>query len=573
MTSTASHTDQSAEGGSSEWAPLERAAFAAQALLLVSAAFRNLGSLNTDAVAYIRIAGYFAEWNTELMISGYWGPLLSWLMVPFRWLGMDGVPAARVAMILSGVVFLFGSRAVFVSLGLDRRSRITGLWIAAAFSVFWSVRHITPDLLLAGLMGVAIAGVMDRSWVTSREAAALAGVAWGLAYYSKAIAFPLAILSTATGAALVWFSGGTKAKEALRQATWTLATFAALAGPWMLVLSLKYGGPTFSTSGRINHAIAGPPDVERYHPFAKVLHRPDRGRVTQWEDPSGMGYNFWSPFDNASAARHQAGIVVENVPKVVNYFGGFNVAHLLRSNFVVSARDLFVLIPGFDLLYLPLIGLVGCLVMRGGIRERLRSERWRWAVGPVILMGGLYLPVYLRSDDLRYFYPAFPFVWVAVVGVGVGLAERFGKGADDAEAWALRISTASFALPAMIWLLAVLVGIPNAGNDFAKELANRMEKAGLSGPIAGSATLQGGRAGLYTAFHLGAPWLGDDENAGAGEFAESGAEYVIATVFDSRIESIARDERFEDATSALFAPEEQEILPLRVFRRSGAVVD
>lgn len=551
------------------WHPVERAALVVQAALLVLVAARNLHALNTDAIAYIRIAGYWTEGNTELMVSGYWGPLLSWLMVPFRWSGMDGMVAARASMAISGVVFLLGCRAVFRVLEIERPFRIAGVWIAALLSVFWSARHITPDLLLAGLMALAMAALMDRSWPGSRRRAVMAGLAWGISYYAKAIAFPLAILVTAATAGLAWLCGEGRGKDCLRRSVVTFAAFALVAAPWMLTLSLKYKGPTFSTSGRINHAIAGPPDVERYHPFAKVLHRPDPGRVTQWEDPSAMDYRFWSPFDDAAAARHQLGIVAENVPKIVNYFSGFNVAHLLRSNFVVAARDLFTLIPGFDLFYLPLVGFVGCLAMRGGIRARLQSERWRWGVVPVILMAGLYLPVYLRSDDLRYFYPAFPFVWAAVAGTAGLLAGRFGEGAGNARAWALRVSAASFALPAMIWLLAALVGIPNAGNAFAMELADRMEKAGMSGPIAGSATLQGGRAGLYTAFHLGEPWLGDDVEAGPREFAETSADVVILTVFDSRIEELKRIGLFVDATPELFSAEEIEQFPLRVFRRSA----
>jgi len=340
-----------------------------------------------------------------------------------------------------------------------------------------------------------------------------------------------------------------------------------VAGPWMLILSLKYGAPTFSTSGSINHAIAGPPDVERYHPFAKVLHEPDPGRVTQWEDPSKMDYHFWSPFENAASVKHQLGIVVENVPKVVNYFSGFNAAHLLRSNFVVSARDLFTLIPGFYLFYLPLLGLIGCLAMRGGVRERLRNDRWRRAALPVILMGGLYLPVYLRSDDLRYFYPVFPFVWVAVAGAGGCVVDRFEAKAGGGERWVLRVAIASFGLPAMIWLLAALVGIPNAGNAFARELATRMKEQGLSGPIAGSATLQGGRAGLYTAFHLNEPWLGDDKDAGAAEFAGSGAQFVILTAFDKRGAELGANQLFEEATASVVSPGEAEGFPLRIFKR------
>ena len=78
MKAGASQAEDHSEAGESAWHPWERAALCAQAVLLLLAALQNLDALNTDAVAYIRIAGYWAEWNPELMISGYWGPLLSW---------------------------------------------------------------------------------------------------------------------------------------------------------------------------------------------------------------------------------------------------------------------------------------------------------------------------------------------------------------------------------------------------------------------------------------------------------------------------------------------------------------
>lgn len=541
-------------------------AFVFQFLFLTSAAFRNHGALNTDAIAYLQIAEYWAEWNADLMVSGYWGPLLSWLMAPFIKAGVEPMIAARIVMVVSGVVFLLGCKDVFRAFEIDPAMRALGLWIAAAFSVFWSVRHITPDLLLAGLMALAIASTVDRRWLTSRRVAALAGVWWGLAYLAKAIAFPLAGLTTLALAGLfVWF-GAAGVREAVKRACLTWIAFGVVAAPWVLILSLKYGGPTFSTSGRINHAIAGPPDVERYHPFAREFHLPDKGRVTQWEDPSKMDYKFWSPFAGGGHFRHQVGIVGENVPKVLTYFSGFNIAHLFGTGGKVAARDLLMLVPGFDLAYLGLVGLIGCFAPRRNWRERFKEERWRWAALPVALMAGLYLPVYLRSDDLRYFYPAFPLVWVAACGVIAVLARRFIKDEGRGRWLAARVLAVSFGLAAGIWTLVALVGVPNAGSHFARDLAQRMEAANLKGPIAGSATLQGGRAGLYAAWFLNEPWLGDDETAGADGLAESGASVVVATRFDSRVEEMEHDRRFEDIGGRLFASEEMEGYPLRVFR-------
>lgn len=541
-------------------------AFAFQIVFLTLAAFQNQDALNTDGIAYLRIAGYYANWQTDLMISGYWGPLMSWLMVPFIKAGLTAMIAARIVMALSGIVFLFGCRAVFRAFDIDRTTQAIGMWLAAATSVFWSVRNITPDLLLAGLMGLAIASLMEKRWLDSRRGAARAGIFWGLAYLAKAVAFPLAILISVAFATLYRVTGLSTTKQAARQLTVTAVVFACIAALWMITLSVKYGGLTFSTSGRINHAIAGPSDVERYHPFARTYYSPDPGRVTQWEDPSNMDYKFWSPFESGAYATHQTKIVLENLPKVVGYFCGVNVAHLLSAGGELSARDLLVLIPGFDLFYVGLAGLVGCAAMRGNWRGKLTEERWRWALAPVLLMAGIYLPVYLRSDDLRYFYPAFPLVWVASSGLLFHLVRTFPKHAERIRALGIRLLAGSFALPALVWLLAACVGIPNAASSVSRDLAARMEAANIAGPIAGSATMQGGRAGLYTAYFLDQPWHGDETVMSPENLRNSGARHAIVFRFSPSFSQLQFHPAFQNLDMLLFnSAEEAADYPLALF--------
>ena len=54
----------------------------AYALMLVSM-LNNLARLNTDAISYMRVGEYWSVGNLGFAVNGYWGPLLSWLMVPF----------------------------------------------------------------------------------------------------------------------------------------------------------------------------------------------------------------------------------------------------------------------------------------------------------------------------------------------------------------------------------------------------------------------------------------------------------------------------------------------------------
>ena len=149
--------------------PQLRWLFLGQALLLGIAAVRNAHQLNPDAIAYCRIAGYYAAVEWDLAVTGYWGPLLSWLMVPLLKLGCAPLVAARVVMAASGVVFLAGAVSVFRAFRLPPKALLAGAWMALGWSIFWSVRNISPDLLLAGLVSLALAATVEAMLVSGRS--------------------------------------------------------------------------------------------------------------------------------------------------------------------------------------------------------------------------------------------------------------------------------------------------------------------------------------------------------------------------------------------------------------------
>lgn len=521
--------------------------FAAQAVLLAVAAWRNLHQLNPDAVSYCRIAGYYAAGQWELAVTGYWGPLLSWLMVPLLKAGVAPLVAARGVMVLSGVVFLCGAVAVFRAFRLPRVALLAGAGIAAAWSVFWSVRNISPDLLMAGLASMAMAATLEAvltpcrrlavavsNPLASEEAATAshrhgraarcaiaAGVWWGLAYLAKAVALPWAVLVTA-GFALFAACGrpGLPRELALRLGTVWLG-LALVAGPWVAVLSLHYGKFTFSTTGPIAHALAGPGEESRYHPAMVTLHQPDAGRVTQWEEPSRMAYSHWSPFASGENFQHQLAVVARNAATLTEWLWG--VRWLSGAD---DPRGAARLLPGFDLLGLSLAGVVGGAVVLFANRRRARRVWWSWAVVPVFCLGGLYLPFFVMAEDTRYFHAALPFVWVLVIGAW-GWVSRRQEWARRIRPTVFRVAVWAFLIPPLLWLGVALYGIPNSASQAAHELATQLKTGGHHGPVAGSGLLPGGRAGLYTAFLLGERWLGDDALAGPAEFAAAGARVVV----------------------------------------------
>lgn len=513
--------------------------FAVQAVLLAVAAWRNQHQLNPDAIAYCRIAGYYAGGQWDLAVSGYWGPLLSWLMVPLLKVGCPPLVAARAMMAVSGVVFLCGVVAVFQAFRLPRRAMVTGATIAVGWSVFWSVRNISPDLLLAGLVGLAVSATVRLFLFRSRRgdeadsergikrnrlltSAATAGWWWGVAYLAKAVALPLAVLVT-VGLAGFAASGRADLRRvlALRLGMVWLC-LALVAGPWIGVLSSHYGKFTFSTTGPIAHALAGPGEASRYHPAMVTLHHPDGGRVTQWEEPSRMAYRFWSPFGSEENFRHQLGVVWSNAGTVTSWLQG--VRWITGAE---TVRGVAGMMPGFDLLGLSLVAVAGGLAVGCLQNRRLRRVRWCWAAGPVVCLGGLYLPFWVQAEDQRYFYATFPFVWVLVLSGWRWTCAQGWTWTRGIRLRLFRLAGVAFLIPAGMWLCAGIWSLPNAASRTARELAAELGSLQVSGPFAGSAAMPGGRTGLYTAFLLGERWLGDDALAQPAAFEAAGVRVAI----------------------------------------------
>ena len=84
---------------------------------MVVSMLNNLTRLNTDAIAYMRVGDYWASGNLEFAINGYWGPLLSLLMVPFLWLGIEPLIVGKLTMLISSLVFFHGSQFLARSAG------------------------------------------------------------------------------------------------------------------------------------------------------------------------------------------------------------------------------------------------------------------------------------------------------------------------------------------------------------------------------------------------------------------------------------------------------------------------
>ncbi|MHB1305669.1 MAG: hypothetical protein ACYC23_01150 [Limisphaerales bacterium] len=513
-----------------------------QVLLLAWAAVANRHLLNTDAVAYLRLAEYYANGSLDLAVSGYWGPLLSWLVAGMMSLGVPALIAARVVMAASALGFAGACHFLLSRLNIPGGLVRGGTALAALATVPWSVAQISPDLLQGALVLMALGCVLSSRWPTSPQLAVASGFWWGLAYLGKAIALPWGAATMVTVAAIRWFRIPAARRTVGVNGALALGSLLVVVLPWVVVLTLKYGWPTFSTSARIAHAIAGPSDADRYHPFARTFHQPAVGRVTAWEDPSLMPYRHWSPWEGGEAFRHQAQVCLANV------------------------KTIFQLVGSIDLMRLGWAGMLGGILFGGVAGSRGENQSWRWLAVPCAWLVLAYLPVAVGPRDERYFFVAWPLLFGAFAGFAA--ARRW---LDSQQGWRRLVVIGALAIsfggPALTELPQSLVGRPDPASEVARDLSGRMKRAGIEGSIAGSGLIAGGRAGLYLAYLDGRRWLGDQPDAGAADYFDAASDLVVVNRRQPVRLELDRDSRFESLDPFLFArPDDPEAYPLKVFR-------
>jgi len=446
--------------------------------LLALANVANLNRLNPDAVAYLMIARYWHDGVLALAVSSYWSPLFSWMVAALMLPLPDVIAAGRAAMAVSGMVFLLGGIAVLRAMVVPDQALGVGAVALLGFAIAWSVRIMTPDLLVSGLLMMAVAAVLHPSWLTVKRRQIAAGIVFGVAYYAKTIGLPLGLaFIVATG---VWYAQtGGGARAAMTAAARTGMVMLLVAAPWIGVLSAKSGTPTFGTSGAINFAIAGP-SYHGTHPAFTTFYAPREGRVTAWEDPSEMHYASWAPWRSAAAAA---------------YF-----LRLVRANLEATLATL----RGFDLFGLGLAGLLIAPLVAGTGPPRA----WRVAVLPVALVAAIYLPV--NSDgEPRYLMPTYPFLLAAAGAVLFAIAGTQGRGLALRRIAATLLLTVSFLMPLRYDIAVALTGRANPYFLMAQQVAEAARAAAVPGGVASVGEM--GFVAIFTAFLLNRPFVGTED--------------------------------------------------------------
>ncbi|RJQ56257.1 MAG: hypothetical protein C4526_02375, partial [Nitrospiraceae bacterium] len=283
-------------------------------------------AMNPDGIAELRLAGYIAEGNFLQSIASGWSPLITWVEAPFLFIGLDGLTAARTAIALCGAGLLLVAWLLTSRFDLSPNLRFITLLIAALLISFWTIQFIASDVLFAALILLYIYLVTEPDILSSKRISIYCGIAGGFSYLAHHYAFPFFMVHFPSMLFLKAYIDRDKEVFQLKKVliSWGLGIigFLLIASIWVGIVSVKYGHLTISSKGPIAHASMGPADIDRKPPhFYGGLNKPNNEyAIHVFEDPSGLKFKTWSPFESKEYFIYQLKLIKDNAAYILEHF-------------------------------------------------------------------------------------------------------------------------------------------------------------------------------------------------------------------------------------------------------------
>ena len=490
---------------------------------------------NPDAVSYYRLGQYWFSGNFDLAVSGYWGPMLSWIIAAIETDLSDPGMAGRLAIGISGLVFTACSLFLFSTLHLSGWGRLLATISVAALAARWAtVGPVTPDLLMNGFLIFAVAALINalqnkRTWM-----AWIAGFAIGGAYLCKTPGMPLGLgmVFVITFIAVVWDKLDW---HSIRKA---LAPVLLGAGvvviPWVAVLSIHYDEFTWTTAGSRAQLVT----MGSFHPNFEFFHHPREGRITSWEEPTELDY----PTEIEPSLIDYIKIIDKNVHSIGESFSSFDLFGIIFASSFISFLS-----------YRPK-------------NSFMFKEPWRMAF-PIAIV---FIPPYLISYAYlpRYFIGAHAIALAGAIGLIYCLSKNWTTPENNPRKWLNKTIIAGFVIFLSFSILYPIQNdyrkvfdATNQENSFyaAKLTSSALEENNLSGSIA---TIGEDIAsfGLYISFLTNEKYLGHQNKIKKStEIFNISPKYLIVDKGHNSIPSLILEEKLVDRTD-LFLPSKNHYL-------------
>jgi 4-amino-4-deoxy-L-arabinose transferase-like glycosyltransferase len=429
-------------------------------------------SMNSDGVQYLDNASAYSSGDFHSALNSQWSPLYPWIIGAW-FAAFRGSPYLEFPLVhwlnfliylLSVAGFLFFLKCILDRVPGSRHSQATGVsLVLIAYSAFLycsldftNLAYVTPDLLVSFFAFLA-AGLLLRIAVENASAKLYIalGAVLGLGYLAKTPFLVLGLLCLGLAAAL----GRKRNRGHLVRLCLAAAVFAAIAVPYICILSNAKGRFTAGDSGRLNiiwkvngvpyyNWQGGPSDNGvpihptrqlSSHPAIFEFATPIAGTYPPWYDPT-----YWS--EGAKIA-FRPGDFARALLRQIRLYGFF--VHHRQFPLVFALAALFLLAQNKGRIFAGVL------------------QFW-----PVLLLAAAPFAMYaVVHVEGRYMAPFFVLLWTALMaGILAGL-----NGSVDA-----RVSLSIAAVAAALMLVeAATATVPGMPAPRHYEVAERIQSLGL----------------------------------------------------------------------------------------------
>ncbi len=270
---------------------------------------------NPDSLQYVNIAHHILEGRFATSINGFWGPLISWLLVPFILFFDDGIVAFKFLQMAVGIFVIMRWLRFLMFVDVNEKwKRFLGFAIVP-FMVSYSLLNLTPDLLFMGLLFSLMIELIK--WLEKQSEGSRIGKSGALMFLTKSFGLPLFIFLFCF---VVWMKDERIPKLTLKK---ILLPFVTVAGVWIILLSVKYGKLTVSESAKFNFTYEVAPTVGKQVQLPVLgnglLKPANEFAISAWEEPASQ--ITLTPIDPVKDFAYYLSIINRNLQSI--YFHDF----------------------------------------------------------------------------------------------------------------------------------------------------------------------------------------------------------------------------------------------------------
>lgn len=337
--------------------------------------------INLDGTSYISIAFKYLRGDFKEAVNGYWGPLYSWLIVPFLAVNFDGLLAAKLVNIFSGVILIFVISKILSNLEIGFGLSIITLLIALVNSLYFSMRVISPDLLLTAFLMIYVYLILREDFLISKKNLIFLGIVGAVSYLTKSFAFYFFLASLLLITSYLSFQE--RKIFYVKRALLIIVIFLVVSLPWIILISNKYQYLTLGTVGKYNFYYISPQSQGHPVDLAGIKKPPNNSAISSWEDPSYYKFKPWNPLASREDLRSYFLKIRENYLRTMTNINTFSLLSLgiIFACLLILLKDNFRPNRTTYLFILLMIYLVGYNLI-------LVEERYLWFADLLILILG-----------------------------------------------------------------------------------------------------------------------------------------------------------------------------------------